>query len=56
MADALPTPFDGIEVVVGPVSVRLPKNTMPKRMLKTKFSVFSLLSRPLTSSRRALMD
>lgn len=32
MADALSTPFDGIEVVVGPVSVRLPKNTMPKRI------------------------
>ncbi len=32
MADALPTAFDGIEVVVGPVFVRLPKNTMPKRI------------------------
>ena len=32
MADALPTAFDGIEVVVGPVSVRLPKNTTPKRI------------------------
>ena len=32
MADALPTAFDGIEVVVGPVSVRLPKNTTPKRV------------------------
>lgn len=32
MADALPIAFDGIEVVVGPVSVRLPKNTMPKRI------------------------
>ena len=32
MADALPTAFDGIEVVVGPVSVRLPKNMTPKRV------------------------
>ncbi len=32
MADALPTAFDGIEVVVGPVSVRLPKSTTPKRI------------------------
>jgi transposase len=32
MADTLPAAFDGIEVVVGPVSVRLPKNTMPKRI------------------------
>lgn len=32
MADALPAAFDGIEVVVGPVSVRLPKNTRPKRI------------------------
>ena len=32
MVDALSAPFDGIEVVVGPVSVRLPKNTMPKRI------------------------
>lgn len=32
VADALSVPFDGIEVVVGPVSVRLPKNTMPKRI------------------------
>jgi hypothetical protein len=28
----LSAPFDGIEVIVGPVSVRLPKNTMPKRI------------------------
>lgn len=32
MADALSAPFDGIQVVVGPVSVRLPKNTTPKRI------------------------
>lgn len=32
MADALSGLFDGIEVVVGPVSIRLPKNTMPKRI------------------------
>ena len=32
MADALPTAFDGIEVVVGPVSVRLLKNMTPKRV------------------------
>jgi transposase len=32
MVDALSAPFDGIEVIVGPVSVRLPKNTMPKRI------------------------
>lgn len=32
MTDALPTAFDGIEVVVGPVSVRLPKNMTAKRV------------------------
>ena len=32
MADALSTPFDGIEVAVGAVSVRLPKNTTPKQI------------------------
>lgn len=32
MADALSAPFDGIEVVCGVVSVRLPKNTTPKRI------------------------
>jgi transposase len=31
MPDALPTAFDGIEVVVGGVIIRLPKNTTPKR-------------------------
>ena len=28
----VPAPFDGIEVVCGAVSVRLPKNTTPKRI------------------------
>ena len=37
MADAVSAPFDGIEVVVGPVSVRLPKNTMPKRIADIAF-------------------
>ena len=32
MPDALPTAFDGIEVVVGGVIIRLPKNTTPKRV------------------------
>ena len=32
MPDALPTVFDGIEVVVGGVIIRLPKNTTPKRI------------------------
>lgn len=32
MADALSAPFDGCEVVCGAVSVRLPKNTTPKRI------------------------
>ena len=32
LADTLPAPFDGIEVVCGAVSVRLPKNTTPKRI------------------------
>ena len=32
MPDALPPPFDGIEVVCGTVSVRLPKSTTPKRI------------------------
>jgi len=32
MPDTLPTPFDGIEVVVGGVIIRLPKNTTPKRI------------------------
>jgi transposase len=32
MPDALPTAFDGIEVVVGGVIIRLPKNTTPKRI------------------------
>ena len=30
MVDALPAPFDGIEIVCCAVSVRLPKNTTPK--------------------------
>lgn len=30
--DGCPQSFDGIEVVVGTLSVRLPKNTMPKRI------------------------
>lgn len=32
MVDALSAPFDGIEVVVGGVVIRLPKNTTPKRI------------------------
>lgn len=32
MADALPVPFDGIEVVCGAVVIRLPKSTTPKRI------------------------
>ena len=32
MPDALPTAFDGIEVVVCGVIIRLPKNTTPKRI------------------------
>jgi transposase len=32
MADTLPATFDGVEIVVGAVSVRLPKNTTPKRI------------------------
>ena len=32
LTDAFPAPFDGIEVVCGAVSVRLPKNTTPKRI------------------------
>lgn len=32
MADALPAPFDGIEIVCGAVSIRLPKTTTPKRI------------------------
>jgi transposase len=32
MADALPASFDGIELVVGGVVIRLPKNTTPKRI------------------------
>lgn len=32
VADALPAPFDGIEVVCGSVSIRLPRNTTPKRI------------------------
>jgi transposase len=32
MADALPVPFDGIEVVCGAVVIRLPKSTAPKRI------------------------
>jgi len=32
MADGLAAPFDGIEIIVGPISVRLPKNTTPKRI------------------------
>ena len=32
MPDTLPTAFDGIEVVVGGVIIRLPKNTTPKRI------------------------
>jgi transposase len=32
MSDALPVPFDGIEVVCGAVVIRLPKSTAPKRI------------------------
>jgi transposase len=32
MPDAFPTAFDGIEVVVGSVVIRLPKSTTPKRI------------------------
>jgi transposase len=32
MADALPVPFDGIEIVCGAVVIRLPKSTAPKRI------------------------
>lgn len=32
MGDALSAPFDGIEVVVGCMIIRLPKNTTPKRI------------------------
>ena len=32
MADALPAPFDGVEIAVGDVSVRLPKTATPKRI------------------------
>lgn len=32
IADALPVQFDGIEIVAGPVSIRLPKSTTPKRI------------------------
>ena len=32
MPDALPTAFDGIEIVVGGVIIRLPKSTTPKRV------------------------
>jgi hypothetical protein len=32
MSDALPVPFDGIEVVCGAVVIRLPKSTTPKRI------------------------
>lgn len=32
MADAPFVPFDGVEVVCGTVSVRLPKSTTPKRI------------------------
>lgn len=32
MVNTLPTAFDGIEVVVGGVIIRLPKNTTPKRI------------------------
>ena len=32
MPDPFPTAFDGVEVVCGTVSVRLPKNTTPKRI------------------------
>ena len=32
LVDALSAPFDGIEIVCGAVSVRLPKNATPKRI------------------------
>ena len=32
MADALPAPFDGVEVICGAVVIRLPKSTMPRRV------------------------
>ena len=32
LADTLPTAFDGIEIVTGSVTVRLPRNTTPKRI------------------------
>jgi hypothetical protein len=32
MSDALPVPFDGIEVVCGAVVICLPKSTTPKRI------------------------
>ena len=32
MADALPAAFDGVEIVTGSVSVRLPRSTTPKRI------------------------
>ena len=32
MDDALSVPFEGIEVVCGSVSIRLPRNTTPKRI------------------------
>lgn len=32
MADTLPATFDGVEIVAGAVSVRLPKSTTPKRI------------------------
>ena len=32
LADAFPAPFDGIEIVAGSVSVRLPNNTTSKRI------------------------
>ena len=32
VADALSAPFDGVEIVVGGVIIRLPKNTTPKRI------------------------
>jgi transposase len=32
MPDALPAAFDGIEILCGAVSIRLPKSTTPKRI------------------------
>ena len=32
LPDTLPTVFDGIEIVAGAVTVRLPRNTTPKRI------------------------